>query len=80
MTLDTPVWAEAHAHVDMIRSQMPFQDLGLLLHGQRVEDFPEMPAYGPLDRPSARLGDEGHMMLAIPLRVLCYHFAFQQVT
>jgi hypothetical protein len=80
MALDTSAWGEAHAHVDVIRSQMPLQDLGLLLHAQLVEDFPQMPAYGPIDRLSAQLGDEGHMILALPLRVVYYQFAFKLVT
>ena len=54
------------AHVHMVRHQVTFDDLALLLLGQRVEDRTQMPPRLTKDGLPAPLGHKHHMVLAVP--------------
>src|SRR5260221_5095053 len=53
-------------HVHMVRHQMPFENLALLLLGQRMENLPQMTARLPEYHFAPSLGHEHNMVLAVP--------------
>jgi hypothetical protein len=56
-------------HVNVIRHEMAFLDLALLLQRQLTEDLAEMPSQFPVKRLSAALGNKHNMIFALPLAV-----------
>jgi len=56
-------------HVHMVRHQMPFFNLALLLLGQTPEYLAQVRPETPVQRLAAALGYENDMLLALPLRV-----------
>src|ERR1700686_2761357 len=66
---DRIFWGNRDHHVDVIRHEMAFFDSTFLLHGQLAEDLSEMLSQFPIKRLSAALGNEHHMVFALPLRV-----------
>ena len=61
-------WDRDH-HVNMIWHEMALLDPAFLLHGQFAEDLPKMPPQLHIQRLSAALGNEHHMIFALPPRV-----------
>jgi hypothetical protein len=59
----------ANAHVHMVRPQVPFYYLRLLLHRKLVKYLPKMPSQYPEYPLFAFLRDEHYMVLTIPPRV-----------
>ena len=53
-------------HMHVVRQQMPFENLALLLPGQRMEDFSQMTTNLPEKHLSPSLGHEHHMVFAVP--------------
>jgi hypothetical protein len=60
---------DRYHHVNMVGHQMPLLDSALLLHCQSTEDFPEMLPQLAIQRLSAALGNEHHMVFAVPFAV-----------
>jgi hypothetical protein len=56
-------------HVYMVRPQMPFFNLALLLLGQPPEDFPQMPPQFLVQSFATTFRDENDMVFALPLRM-----------
>src|SRR5258708_5879252 len=54
------------AHVHMVWHQVPFDNLALLLPGQRVEDRTQLPTRLAEDRFSPAFGYEHNVVLAVP--------------
>ena len=54
------------AHVHVVRHQVTFDDLALLLFGQRVEDRTQLSTGLAEDGFPASFGHEYHMVLAVP--------------
>jgi hypothetical protein len=53
----------------MVRHEMAFHDLALMLSRQIVEDLTQMPAKFPIKHASAVLGDEDYVVFALPAGV-----------
>ena len=53
-------------HVDVVRHQVSFHDLALMLSRQIVEDCPEVFAQVPINHLPAELGDEDYVVFALP--------------
>ena len=52
-------------HMHVVRQQMPFENLALLLPGQSMEDFSQMTTNLPEKNLSPSLGHEHHMVFAV---------------
>src|SRR4029450_7953105 len=60
---------DRYHHVNMVGHQMPLFDPALLLYCQSAEHFPEMLPQFPVQRLPAALGNEDHMIFALPFAV-----------
>jgi len=58
-----------HAHVHLVRQEMPFENLALLLPSQGMKNLPELTPHFPKQDLPPALRDEDHMVFAVPLRV-----------
>src|SRR5258707_1550801 len=56
-------------HVHMVRHQMPFDNLALLLPGQRMENRSQMLTRLPENYFAPSLGHDNDMVLAVPFRM-----------
>jgi hypothetical protein len=56
-------------HVNVVRQEVPRLDPAFLLRGQSLEHFPEVPAKLAVQHLPPALGDEDHMVFALPLGV-----------
>jgi hypothetical protein len=57
---------DGDAHVHMVRHQMALQDLAFLLPGQGMEDFSQAPPRLTKQYLAPSLGNEHHMVFAVP--------------
>jgi len=76
LALDVPnhlrnriLWRDRNHHMDVIRHQMAFLDPARLLHRQSAEHFPKMMPQLAVKRLPAALGNEHHMIFALPFAV-----------
>lgn len=66
---DLDLWRNLNEHVDMIRFEIPLQDLAIFLTGQSVKDLAKPGTNAPVQSVLPHLGNEDDMILAVPLGV-----------
>ena len=66
---DAELRRDADQHVDVVRHEVPLDDLHPLPHAQPPEDLPQVLAVSVVDRPPSILWREHDVVLAQPFRV-----------
>jgi len=69
----TKVWVTSFPYevlsLHMVRQEMTFENLALLLSSQGMRNLPELTPHFPKQDLPPALRDEDHMVFAVPLRV-----------
>ena len=63
---DRIFWGNGNTHVHVVRYQVSFYDLALLLPCQRVKDFSQLAARLAKQHPASPFGHKHHMVLTVP--------------